>query len=56
VIAYSLPPLVEMYVSYGNGLKLVINDVDYYDVVYSTVMLVYLSVLASGYKTVFIYN
>jgi hypothetical protein len=30
VIAYSLSPLVEMHVSYDDGLKLIINDDDDY--------------------------
>jgi hypothetical protein len=44
-------PLVEMHVYYyDDGLRWLINDCDYYhDVVYLTVMLVYLNVLDSGY-------
>jgi hypothetical protein len=44
-------PLIEMHVYYyDDGLRCLINDCDYYhDVVYLTVMLVYLNVLDSGY-------
>jgi hypothetical protein len=48
VIACSLPPLIEMHVSQDDGLKLIINDDNYYDVIYFTVMIIYLNVLDSG--------
>jgi hypothetical protein len=51
VIACSLPPLIDMHVSYDEGLKLMINDDDYYyGDVYFIVMIVYLNVLDSGYN------
>jgi hypothetical protein len=49
VIACSLPPLVEMHVSYYvDGLRWLINDDDYYYItmlIYFIVMFVYLNVL-----------
>jgi hypothetical protein len=50
VIACSLPSLVEMYVSWDDGIKLITNDDGYYDVVYFTVMVVSLNVLYSCCK------
>jgi hypothetical protein len=53
VIAYSLPPVIEMDVYYyDDGLRLLINDdgLDYIIMmlIYFKVMIVYLNVLASG--------
>jgi hypothetical protein len=52
VTACSLPPLVEMHVYYhDDGLRWLINndDDEYIRCIYSTIMLVYLNVLASGF-------
>jgi hypothetical protein len=55
VIACSLSPLIEMHVSYDDGLKWMINN-DYYDVDYFIVMVIYVNVLDLGSKTLFMYN
>jgi hypothetical protein len=56
VIACTLPPLIEMHVSYDNGLEWIINDDYYIDVVYFIVMVFYFNVLDSGIKSLFMYN
>jgi hypothetical protein len=57
VIACSLPPLIEINVSYDDGLELIINDdYQYDDVNYFTIMIVCLNVLDSGCKPLFMYN
>jgi hypothetical protein len=50
VIACSLPPLVVMQVTQDDGLNLEIDDGNYYNVDYFTVVIVYLNVLDSGCK------
>jgi hypothetical protein len=60
VIACSLPPLIEMHVSYYDDvLRWLINDdVDDYIMMlcYFTIMLVYLNVLTSGCTPLFMFN
>jgi hypothetical protein len=45
-----------MHVSYDDGLEWIFSDDDYYDVNYFTVIIVYLNVLDSGCKSLFMYN